>query len=524
MIKLTEEQQKVVNSDKNLVVIANPGSGKTATIAIKIKEELAKLQFYQGIIAISYTKKASKELKDRVLGYGIDTKRSFFGTIDKFCIEEVIIPFIGHIITRNDSSLEIFKIDDIVDFPHKDDEYKKIDDQDRINLSIEYIKKGILVLEDVGLLCNYIINESEACKRYLKSRYKYILIDEYQDCDKEQNEIFLSIKKLGIKAIAVGDVNQSIFEYANKYSKYLINLTKEDDFETIYMDKNFRCHESITRYAYMFLGLKVDNKMIVDNRVKKISVVGSEINIAKKIEINIDKIMNKYDVKYRSNIGILVRNKRTADIVSENLNLPHRVHKDTQLDLDSSNWAIIFKDLLNSIFNNQLNEYEFINKYFNYKYDLTSIDKFRSLFNLIKANIENDNVEVYFKSIAMLIDSENRSNEAVENLKNVLEDKSKLNLYKPIEQNEIQIMTLHKSKGLEFDIVFHLDLYDFILPKKKKVYGRWVLDNEQQCKNLHYVGITRAKKLCMLITSTKRTNFNGDVITAHKSEFLNFNN
>jgi len=57
-------------------------------------------------------------------------------------------------------------------------------------------------------------------------------------------------------------------------------------------------------------------------------------------------------------------------------------------------------------------------------------------------------------------------------------------------------MTLHKSKGLEFDVVLHLDLYDWVSPIREYVKGSYnvVFQNEQQCLNLHYVGVTRARK------------------------------
>ncbi len=89
-------------------------------------------------------------------------------------------------------------------------------------------------------------------------------------------------------------------------------------------------------------------------------------------------------------------------------------------------------------------------------------------------------------------------------------------------------MTLHKSKGLEFDLVIHVDMYEWIFPNKRPgpnddfdnpLYGDW-----RQDLNLHYVGITRARKACFLISSTKRTNNNGLQKNAKDSEFLKQNN
>ena len=75
-------------------------------------------------------------------------------------------------------------------------------------------------------------------------------------------------------------------------------------------------------------------------------------------------------------------------------------------------------------------------------------------------------------------------------------------------------MTLHKAKGLEFEIVFHLDLYKWIMPKFKGDYT--------QDLNLHYVGITRAKQCVILLSSTQRHNEQG-LRGAEDSEFLLMN-
>jgi len=82
----TPEQNKIIEETSNCVVIAKPGSGKTFTIAFKIRSILVDLPHYKGVAAISFTNKASDELEHRSLPRGVDRKNSFFGTIDKFFI------------------------------------------------------------------------------------------------------------------------------------------------------------------------------------------------------------------------------------------------------------------------------------------------------------------------------------------------------------------------------------------------------------------------------------------------------
>jgi superfamily I DNA/RNA helicase len=106
-VKFSEEQVKILSSNNSLVVLANPGSGKTFTISMKILAILPDLSEYQGIIAISYTNKASDELKSRALKGNIEKKGSFFGTIDKFFLNEIIYPFASHIFNKTTDDFEI---------------------------------------------------------------------------------------------------------------------------------------------------------------------------------------------------------------------------------------------------------------------------------------------------------------------------------------------------------------------------------------------------------------------------------
>ncbi|MOA53250.1 DNA-dependent helicase II [compost metagenome] len=87
-------------------------------------------------------------------------------------------------------------------------------------------------------------------------------------------------------------------------------------------------------------------------------------------------------------------------------------------------------------------------------------------------------------------------------------------------------MTLHKAKGLEFDLVFHGDLYDHVIPTRSYPtgsYGQVIFENEAQCLNLHYVGITRAIEACVLMTSSFRINGQGAVKSGAPSQFIGRN-
>ncbi len=74
----TPEQEEVLKCNENIVVTARPGSGKTFTVVEKIATILPGLPNHKGIIAISFTNKASNELKTRCKQRDIETKQSFF--------------------------------------------------------------------------------------------------------------------------------------------------------------------------------------------------------------------------------------------------------------------------------------------------------------------------------------------------------------------------------------------------------------------------------------------------------------
>lgn len=87
------QQDQAIQCVSDMVIVARPGSGKTSVLSRKIRNLIPKLRPYQGIIAISFTNKASDELERRCKAEAFDVKNSFFGTIDEFCLREIVFPF-----------------------------------------------------------------------------------------------------------------------------------------------------------------------------------------------------------------------------------------------------------------------------------------------------------------------------------------------------------------------------------------------------------------------------------------------
>ena len=213
-MELTDAQKIIVEQDGNCVVLAAPGSGKTFVISQKIRRILLgdELRDYQGVIAISYTRKAAKNLKDRVFANIPFSRSSFFGTIDGFCFSEVIYPFLSHIWGSKKIEISIKSLNDcdkdnqelFLWIKEKRDIYS-IAEEEWAQLWELYYEEGFVLVEALELLACKIIKESTACRNYLKARYRYIFIDEYQDADIYTSWLFDELVALGLVGIAVGD-------------------------------------------------------------------------------------------------------------------------------------------------------------------------------------------------------------------------------------------------------------------------------------------------------------------------------
>ncbi len=511
----TDEQNAVLNCDGNVVVTAKPGSGKTFTIVEKIGKVLPTLPDYQGIIAISFTNKASYELKKRCLSRGIDSKLSFWGTIDKFYISQIIIPFASHLtgIIPEYRVIESFEEDcEFNCFQNVSLQY----DEKTEELILNCLKEGIIPLKLTGYIALYILYKVPDCIKFLVSRYGFIFIDEYQDCGVIQHTIFCFLVENGIIGIAVGDINQAIYGFAGRFPKYLISLISNKKFEHFELSKNHRCHESISEYSLCLYG--ASKNIPSESRVYAVTVNGSEHRIGELIDRYLTGIKHKYGIIHNRDVAILCRSNISAERISLFLNTPSKVFKETALDRDMSEWGRLFRELLLFVFDSSRFAVDFVEQYFSQEYEQKIYNEALSLCSSIfSSDISNiSSQEQQILSLAQLIYPNKDCKQSIETLHTVLNNIDLLNSYLPAADEEINIMTLHKSKGLEFDAVFHMDMYEYIIPNE---YGD--SNSKLQDLNLHYVGITRAKKVCYIMLGNKRyRKKTNDYIVANKSPFL----
>ena len=533
-IEATQEQIDAINYAGSMVVIAKPGSGKTYVVSEKVRAVLEESNPYQGVIAISYTNKASDELMKRCKIGGRDLHSSFLGTIDTFCTREIIRPFLPHLWSKPIIQPEVLSLVDISDRAFT--EIKDIVGKKSISLPLlkentglvrEYFLDGILILEALGALALYVLQNSSACKNYFSARYTHIFIDEYQDSGIDQHQLFLELVELGLTGVAVGDADQSIYGYSGRIPEYLLSLPKRKDFRKFNLTVNHRCDPSIRNYSMLL----VDPDYICEScdsiHVYEKQTIGNIDSISRWIDENISNIIEYYGVGKLCDVAVLVKSNKNAHRIDMSLQTSHRCFYRSNLESSFSQWTQLLALLLRYKFEAKMNAEEVIDSV---PVSFNSRDKrvLRSKLKLIRQTEEHhpDFINLCLE-VCEKIHPNGKSDAAIESFTETLKDNKQMLLFHPANDDEVQIMTLHKAKGLEFDVVFHLDLYEWVIPFKsfrKLPNDKSVSDNSKrdlaQGTNLHYVGITRARKACFLCWSSLRYNSMGEVKQANQSEFL----
>jgi superfamily I DNA/RNA helicase len=530
----TEQQEKAINYSGSMVITACPGSGKTTVMAEKIRSVVPSLKLYEGVVAITFTIKASLELRKKCVAGGVDIRQSFIGTIDSFCLQEIIYPFIAHIWGGTPTDCDIIKkLSEVQSLslslksktPLLEDIYNNLDAFKKL-----YDNKT-LWMSSFSALALYVIKESSSARRYISSKYTQIFIDEYQDSSDTQHKLFLELVNSGLIGTAVGDVDQSIYGFRGSNPQHLEFLkTQLNIFEPFSIDINHRCHPSIINYASRLKNptcklIKHNND---DCRVYRYCLNGSAIEVSKNISSWISEWQQNSSISKLSQVGIFAKKESTLKLISKGMTLNHRLYIDTPLDELNTPIADFYAHCLAYKFSLIDTAQELIDKILAQNKKLRLINKLaiflrEELKKLKKLRgLESHLVVEQLHKLANYLEMD-VSEDADLAVVKILTDESLIGAFSPLDENEIQLMTLHKSKGLEFKVVFHFDMEEWSLPYRQYT-GSF---NDPACyptlleeTNLHYVGITRAEELCILIQSELRPNKNGVFNRSQPSYFF----
>lgn len=279
MNELNKEQREAVTYDKGpVLVLAGAGSGKTKVLTTRIAYLIKNGISPYNILAITFTNKAAKEMKERVeKAVGEDIKGAQISTFHSFGLK-LIMRYADHlgfdrnisILDASDSEKIIKKLINDLGFSdkiyrpksvktkisnHKNgqiDIYKEdLDNLGKIYDSYQTILKESNSLDfDDLLLLPLELMEDEEILEELQERYQYILVDEYQDTNNTQYQM---IKKLASKYknfFVVGDADQSIYSFRGANFRNILNFQKDyPEAKIIKLEQNYRSTTNILNAA-----------------------------------------------------------------------------------------------------------------------------------------------------------------------------------------------------------------------------------------------------------------------------------
>ena len=292
------QKEAVLYNEGPLLIIAGAGAGKTKTLTTKIAyliEEMGALP--SNILAITFTNKAAKEMKDRIIrligsiGYQIQTStfHSFGLKLLKENYERLGFDK-NFVIMDSDDSLTIVKkilkdmdLDPKIYNPrairnkisscknelispkaysrYTVSPYEEIVCKVYEKYQEKLMKNNAVDFDDLLILPIKLFEENKDILEKYQEQFKYILIDEYQDTNEAQYKLTKMLSEKYRLITCVGDDSQSIYSFRGANYKNILNFEKDyKDAKTILLEQNYRSTSYILNAA---------NDVIKNNKMKK---------------------------------------------------------------------------------------------------------------------------------------------------------------------------------------------------------------------------------------------------------------
>jgi len=373
-IKLDIQQQKIIVTDeKYTMVIAGAGSGKTTTITAKVDYLIKKKKIKpEEILIITFTNKAVQELKERINGefknnakittfhkLGLDIIKKYKNNTlrinsqkDKI-IEELVKKELEEpskenrkiikYFLKNNNIIKRFRLhkkyyidestyDKITKFciyivtlvKSKNYQIEKLEDKKSSNKKIilflkrikeqyekELIKNNMIDFDDMINSATKIIEKT----KNLRIKYKYIIIDEYQDISESRYGLIKKISDTNnSKIIAVGDDWQSIYSFASSNINLFTNFKNKVPYcEILKIEKTYRNSQQLIDIAGKFIQ---KNKKQIKKNLKSNKKLDNPVKIIKYRKTINEKFCNILDYiieKYGEKRNILVLGRYNFD-------------------------------------------------------------------------------------------------------------------------------------------------------------------------------------------------------------------
>ena len=622
LLNLNEKQQEaVLHLNGPLLIVAGAGSGKTKVLTSRIAHIIKSHKaFSSQILAVTFTNKAAKEMQIRVSKLlrkeatglpWLGTFHSISAKILRKHAEAVGLKSNFTIIDQDDQTrliknickaenIDIKKISPkyilaIIDkwknkglYPEDVILKKRGENLEKNFLNIYKIYQQKLIDLNSTDFSDLILHTVKIFEKYndiasiYSKKFKYILVDEYQDTNFIQSEWLKYLSATNMNLCCVGDDDQSIYSWRGAEIKNFLEFDKNyKDTKIIRLEKNYRSTQNI---------LNVASKLIENNqnRVGKTLYTNQENgelvtldcfrNVkdeATEISTTIENFKKKNSL---NEIAILVRaifQTREFEERFLKVGIPYRIIggikfyeraeiKDCvaylrciQQPLDDLSFERIINVPKRSIGDTTIKVISEFAKQNNYSMEMSSkklieLNKIKpktkvglsSLLNLLekwrfelKKNINHNKLlqivldeSGYSEMLKNKKDLENENRlENIKELLNAMKEFDNLesfldhvslatSLDQDWESEKVNLMTLHASKGLEFNIVYLPGWEEGLFPHQKSIEEKGESGLEEE-RRLAYVGITRAKKIAKISFSMNRF-YQGDWMDSIASRFV----
>ena len=280
--QLNDEQIDAIQDERNIFLVAAPGSGKTRALTYKIAKELSELDEHnKWIVAITYTNSAAEEIKERIELLGVDTNQLWIGTIHAFCIEWILKPYgiFQNELKNGFSIINSYDSEEIISeycaqvnhpavkffdcnhyFTSTCLEYSSCNLAKRSNVAAvldlyhqKLVAENKVDFELILFYAHQLIANQPSISVTLSRLFKHVLIDEFQDTREIQYVIFSKILEAGrgeVKGFIVGDPNQAIYGSLGGYaiSHQELEVLCGQSFVEKQLNKNYRSSQRIINH------------------------------------------------------------------------------------------------------------------------------------------------------------------------------------------------------------------------------------------------------------------------------------
>lgn len=567
---LNEEQIRAIkHGGKPLCIFAGPGTGKTLILQKKYEEIIKAGINPTNIIGLTFTTSAANELIMRISrSTGLNLRSIQVATFHSMCYKLIqrhpTLCDLKHgftLLSPEMQEKEIFTIIQEMGITSNNKYVKSIREiiakakrrqtwgdkklsyaerlaQDVYTVYQHYLKKDNMIdFEDMIVKANKLIQAHPSIQKECQERYKYILVDEAQDMDKNQYEILKAIG--GENTTIVGDDDQSIYGFAGSSPEFIQQFITDLNADIITMNQSYRSTEKIINSSQEVIRNNTNRK---EKDMKPNSKGGENIKIIRSEDErqeaeNIARITEEIE-----NVAIIYRQNRQSkpiEKVFQERGIPYKTVDNTGfyqrkeikdavaiINLTTKNTEESIRRVLSIqpnigkatiqkvIKHAEGNRISYTDACLSRITGITK-EQHETLVHIGRTYRNKDN-QIPDLIRAIMPKSNPHSEERIDTFINSLEKwegdiESYIDQIQNLEKDKrtVKMLTLHRSKGLEFGTIIIAGFEQGIIPYFNSIYEEKNSTIEEE-RRLAYVGITRAKKSVFLSFAKNRQLENGN--------------